>query len=221
MTNPLAIQFSDLHQQRRAAELGMWVFIGSEVMFFGVLFLAYTVYRFIYPGAFAEGSQHLNAVIGTLNTAILISSSFTVALAVFFMRINARNAVLLCLALTIAFAAAFMLLKAYEWHHHYEEKLFPGLAFQYPSQPGDNRGVDPAAVKIFFVLYFIMTGLHGLHVLIGMAIFLVMFYLTAKNRFSTSYHTPVEISALYWHFVDIVWIFLWPLLYLIDLHGGK
>ena len=205
------VQFRDLAQQQETAELGMWVFLATELLLFGGLFTSYTAFRYYFPQVFAEASHGLNAIIGTINTAILIVSSLCVALAVYAVKNNQRKKLLFTLSAAIVLGTAFMVLKGYEYYNHYLHHEFPGLSFDYSVANAHTK-------QIYFFLYFAMTGLHAIHLTVG--IFLVAFVLfrAYRREFSPSYYSPVENVGLYWHFVDIVWIFLYPLLYLIDIH---
>lgn len=205
------MQFRDLAQQRETAELGMWIFLVTELLLFGGLFISYTVYRHHYPAAFAEASRHLDTVIGTVNTAVLIISSLGMALAVYGAQTAKRKRLLIGLIVAIVFGTAFMVLKGIEYYHHYLNQEFPGLAFDYAVP-------DAPAKQIFFFLYFAMTGLHAIHLTIGIVMVSVVLFWAYRRAYSPEYYTPVENAGLYWHFVDIVWIFLFPLLYLIDIH---
>jgi cytochrome c oxidase subunit 3 len=211
-TAHVAEQFDDAEQQRSAAELGMWVFLATEVMFFGGMILAYTVYRWLYPSAFAWGSQQMNVVIGGVNTGVLLGSSFTVVVAVHAARTGQRRLLLGALAATIVLGLGFLGFKAYEWWHHWHEGLVPGLHFTY-------TGPHAGEVGLFFWLYFAMTGVHALHLAIGIVVMAVLAFLAWRGRFSPLYYNPVEVAGLYWHFVDVVWIFLLPLLYLVGRHA--
>ncbi|AXA35144.1 MAG: cytochrome c oxidase subunit 3 family protein [Candidatus Hydrogenedentota bacterium] len=208
----LAHHFEDLEQQQESASLGMWLFLVTEVMFFGGLFAAYAVYRTIYPGPFHAGSHLLDVRLGGLNTAVLITSSLTMALAVHAAQTGHRKALLRYLFLTIALGTVFFIVKGFEWHHKYVEHHIPGPSFHYEGPS------DPHRVQLFFVLYFCMTGLHALHVLLGIGAMLWLVLLAYRGKFSTEWYTPVELVGLYWHFVDIVWIYLFPLLYLLGRH---
>lgn len=209
--NPIvAEQFEDAQQQAEAAHLGMWTFIATEILFFGGLFLAYTVYRHFYFDAFVAGSRHTDLFFGTLNSIILLTSSFTMALAVHAAKENRRRAIPFFLLLTIFFGLAFLVVKGFEYHKDIVDQLVPGAHF--------NPQLPPAA-QIFFWLYWTMTGLHGLHICIGLGLLFVMWLRTRRGQFSSTYHTPVELTGLYWHFVDIVWLFLYPLLYLVQRHA--
>jgi cytochrome c oxidase subunit 3 len=202
--------FRDLPEQKEAASLGMWVFIAQEVMFFGGLFLTYTIYRALYPGTFAEAAHHLDWKLGTFNTAVLIGSSLTMALAVHAAAVGHRKKITGYLLATIALGAVFLGVKVVEYADKFQHHLVPGPHFQFD-------GSDPRAAQAFYSLYFAMTGLHALHMVIGIPILATVALLAWKGRYSPEYHTPVELTGLYWHFVDIIWIFLFPLLYLI--HG--
>ncbi len=204
-------QFDTEAQQRETATLGMWVFLVTEMMFFGGLFLAYVVYRAAYPRGFALGSHELDIVLGTTNTAVLIASSLTMALAVRSAQLGRRRWVVAFLVLTMILGSVFLGIKAYEYHHKYVEGFVPGPYFHYP-------GAEEPHVRMFFCLYFGLTGLHALHMIIGLGVLAVMLVMGARGRFGPHYYNPIECSGLYWHFVDIVWIFLFPLLYLVGRH---
>jgi cytochrome c oxidase subunit 3 len=203
--------FVTMEQQREASSFGMWVFLVTEILFFGGLFTAYTVYRHQYSRAFAEASRHLDIALGTFNTAVLIVSSLTMALAVWSAAVGRRKAIIVFLLLTMTLGGVFLGVKAVEYSHKFHDHLVPGPSFQFP-------GPDARAAEIFYSLYFTMTGLHALHMVIGIGILTVLVLQARKGRYTPGYHTPVEVSGLYWHFVDIVWIFLFPLLYLIGRH---
>jgi cytochrome c oxidase subunit III len=205
--------FDNLEQQFEASALGMWLFLVTEILFFGGLFAAYTIYRLMYPRAFAEASHELDVVLGGVNTAVLIGSSLTMAMAVWAAQLGKRGKQLLFLALTIVLGVTFLGIKAVEYSHKFEHGLVPGPNFRFESAH------DPGHSQLFFSLYFVMTGLHAVHMIVGIGVMAVLFVMAFKGRFTRAYHTPVEVSGLYWHFVDIVWIFLFPLLYLIDRHG--
>ena len=211
-------QFVDPEQQRDAASLGMWLFLATEVMFFGGMFCAYLIYRLLYYKEFAAGSRSLDIWLGTTNTAVLICSSLTVALGVRAAQMGKRKLVVLLLALTLVFGLAFLGIKGIEWYDKYVEHHIPGASFNAADLVHDNPHLDPAPLQIYFSLYFAMTGLHALHMIIGVGIFGYLTYHAWKGRYTPEYHTPVEIGGLYWHFVDIIWIYLFPLLYLIDRH---
>lgn len=210
----LAHHFDDLDQQKEAHTLGMWAFLATEVMFFGGVLTAYSVYRTSYPTAFAAASNLENLWIGAANTCVLLVSSFTVVLAVHAAQNGDTKGIIRNIWLTILFGTVFLGVKAFEYSHLIHEGLVPGAGFDPHGliQPPELR--RPAS--IFFALYFTMTGIHALHMIVGIGIMLWVIYLAKRGRFTTNYYNPVEISGLYWHFVDIVWIFLYPLLYLID-----
>ena len=205
-------QFESYEQQQETATLGMWAFLITEILFFGGLFTAYTIYRMKYPAAFQEGSLTLSLYLGGFNTAVLIGSSLTMALAVHSAQLGRRNALILFLTLTLVLGSIFLGVKVVEYadkfHHHH----VPGADFEW-------EGTDRGPAQLYFGLYFAMTGMHALHMVIGAAVLVVLIVLAVKNRFGAGYFTPIENFGLYWHFVDIVWIFLFPLLYLIGRHG--
>ena len=207
----VAHHFDDSVQQHEAASLGMWAFLATEVLFFGGMFLAYTVYRMLYPQIFSQASNHLDIWLGTINTAVLIASSLTVVLAVHAAQENKRRVLFWMLLLTVVLGLVFLGIKFTEYHHKFEEHLVPGLNFDYSGEHGNQAA-------IFFSLYFAMTGMHALHMVIGIGVFLVLAWEARRGRYSSLYHTPVELSGLYWHFVDIIWIFLFPLFYLLGRH---
>ena len=204
----VAHHFDDAEQQHDAATLGMWAFLVTEIMFFGGMFLAYTIYRGAYPEAFAHASNHMDVVLGTVNTAVLIGSSLTAALAVHAAHASRRNALLFCLFLTILLGLVFLAIKATEYKHHFDARLVPGWNFAY-------EGADARHAAIFFSFYFTMTGMHAVHMIIGIGMFLVLAWNSWRGRYSHFYFTPVEMGGLYWHFVDIVWILIFTLIYLI------
>ena len=217
-TLSLRVQFDDEAQQKDASTLGMWIFLITEIMFFGGMFAVYTVYRNFYPTVFAIASSSLNEVIGALNTGVLLLSSFTMVMAVRAGQLGQSKAIVWFLILTLLFGGIFLGVKAYEWNEKFEEHHIPGQASFH------LEGVAPADqghAQLFFSIYFAMTGLHALHMVIGVGILLTLIVQANKGRFSASYYTPVDVAGLYWHFVDIIWIFLFPLLYLIDRHLGK
>jgi cytochrome c oxidase subunit III len=201
--------FQTLDQQHEAATLGMWVFLVTEVMFFGGLLMAYLIYRVWYPVAWAEGSLDLDILLGGFNTVVLIASSLTMALAVRSSQIGAHRGTVRWLLLTMALGTTFLVVKGFEYYHKYELNHIPGPNFVYEGPHGRQ-------VEIFMSLYFGLTGLHALHMVIGVSLLAVITWMASRKRFSPEWYTPVEISGLYWHFVDIVWIFLFPLLYLVD-----
>ena len=203
----VAEQFDDFQQQRGAAQLGMWIFLATEVLFFGGLFLAYTVFRSLYPQDFAAASHHTVVVIGGINTAILLFSSTLMALAVRAAELRNQKQLIRLLLGTAFFGIIFMILKGVEYYKDWNDHLVPVLNFEW-HQP------NPGPAQIFFWLYFAMTGLHAIHVTVGICIMLVFAVIARTGKFTSGHFTPIEIAGLYWHFVDIVWIFLFPLLYL-------
>jgi len=204
-------QFDDAAQQYSASTLGMWIFLVTEVMFFGGLFTAYVAYRTLYPDTFGHASNYLDLRLGTINTAVLIASSLTMALAIHAAQVGKRTAMITLLLATILLGTTFLGIKAVEYAHKFEAGLVPGAGFTY-------AGPDAPQAQLFFSLYFGMTGLHAAHMIIGIGILAVLVAQGRRGRFGPEYYTPVELSGLYWHFVDIIWIFLFPLLYLIDRH---
>jgi cytochrome c oxidase subunit 3 len=204
----LAHHFPDLKSQEHAARLGMWLFLSTEILLFTVLFTAYAVYRYLFPAAFDEASRLAHVTMGATNTVVLITSSLTVALAIHYARHGENRKVVGLLAITIGFGAVFMVLKGYEYYHHYLEGQLPGRLYHF-------AGVQGPGVSMYFTVYFLMTGLHGLHVLIGMSLLAWVAVRAWRNEFGPGYSTPVELSGLYWHLVDLIWIFLFPLLYLV------
>ena len=206
----VAEQFDDMQQQQEASTIGMWTFLATEILFFGGMFMSYITYRYAYPQAFAQASQHTIVLYGTVNTAILLTSSLTMALAVHAAQQGHNKALLGYLLFTIFFACCFLAVKGLEYHEDLNEHLWPGRHF---------RPDLPAQAQIFWFLYWAMTGLHALHVTIGVGLLSVIAWMTSRNKFSAHYYNPVDISALYWHFVDIIWIWLYPLLYLINRHA--
>lgn len=208
----VAHHFETAEQQKDSATLGMWTFLATEILFFGGVFMAYIIYRWLYHDAFAEASRFMDVAIGGINTAVLLTSSLMMALAVHAAREGRKQSTTLFLALTLILGLAFLGIKAYEWNHKWIEHLVPGLNWQYAGTQPSGR------VEMFFILYFILTGLHAVHMTIGIGILGGLIIMNARGKFSASRYAPVEISGLYWHFVDIVWIFLYPLLYLIRTH---
>jgi cytochrome c oxidase subunit 3 len=203
--------FEDVEQQHDASWLGMWVFLTTEVMFFGGMFACYFIYRHWYLQAFASASNQLDVVLGGINTAVLICSSFTMALAVHSAETGRRKPLVVFLLLTIVLGSVFLGIKFYEYHIKFEEHLVPGSSFRF-----EQSLARPA--EIFFSFYFAMTGMHAVHMIVGIGLLTALIFRARRDRFSPIYHTPVELTGLYWHFVDIVWIFLFPLLYLLGRH---
>jgi cytochrome c oxidase subunit 3 len=202
-------QFEDVEQQHDAATLAMWIFLVTEVMFFGGLLAGYAMYRAMYPAAFAEGSRLCEVSLGALNTIVLITSSLTMALGVRAAALDRRRLTIGCLSATMLLGAGFLGIKFLEYFHKYQEHVVPGFNFSY-------SGPSARQVELFICFYFALTGLHALHMIIGLGVLTAMIVLTWRRR--GSYSSPIEVAGLYWHFVDIVWIFLFPLLYLVDRH---
>ncbi|MFZ0520568.1 MAG: cytochrome c oxidase subunit 3 [Candidatus Acidiferrales bacterium] len=211
-----AHQFEDMEQQREAGSLGMWVFLVTEIMFFGGLFATYIIYRSLYLHSFEIGSRLLNVKFGASNTGVLIASSLTMALAIHAAQSGKKKSQqILFLVLTLVLGVLFLFLKFnFEWRADYAEHLIPGFGFIIRPE----WGAAGAHVPMFFLFYFFMTGLHAMHMIIGCGILIVLMFMAGRNRFNSEYYAPLEVTGLYWHFVDIVWIFLFPLLYLI---GGR
>ncbi len=214
--------FDNMEQQREAGSLGMWVFLVTEIMFFGGLFMAYMLYRYKYPMAFATGSNHLAWKLGAFNTVVLIFSSLTMALAVYYAQTGVRRLQIVFLVLTMILGATFLGVKAVEYHEKYVDNLIPVRgAFHWDEKENPlPPNVTAQQVQMFYWIYFAMTGVHALHMIIGLGVLAFLVYFAWRGRYSPEYHAPVEISGLYWHFVDIIWIFLFPLLYLLGRHLG-
>ncbi len=219
--------FGSLSQQREAAQLGMWVFLITEIMFFGGMFAAYMLYRMWYFPGFAAGSSELDLVLGSTNTVVLIGSSLTVALAVHAAQLGRQKQTVTFLVLTLVLGLVFLAIKFVEYKvkivgHHLPDgttiTLFPAVGFFDVSQ-SEHLAPIATEVRIFMVLYFALTGMHALHMVIGIGVLGVILWMAARGQFTKEWHSPVEIFGLYWHFVDIVWIFLFPLLYLVHRHG--
>ncbi len=215
-TSRLWHHFDDLEQQHEATALGMWAFLATEILIFGGIITGYTVFRAGYPTDFALASQHLNLAIAAVNTVVLLTSSLTMALSVRAVQTDQRRKLLTCMTLTAVLGSLFLVLKAVEYYDDYKENLVPGLAFQNADWPS---GEAAAHAKLFLMFYYIMTGLHAIHLLIGIGVLGVMTELARRKVFSPDYYSPIENWGLYWHFVDIVWIFLLPLLYLVGTHS--
>jgi cytochrome c oxidase subunit III len=214
MSNHRAIlyeHFSDIEQQRETSTAGIWVFIASEIMFFGALILAFSVYRFSYAQAFSDGAQELNAPLGAINTAILFTSGLTMSLAAATNKMGMKFLTILFLLVTAVLGTVFLVIKGIEYHEDWTKGLFPGNGFQW-------SGPNSPQVQLFFILYFIMTGFHALHLLVGIGLILVITWLVLRGWIHQEHFMPLEVAGIYWHFVDMVWIFLFTLLYLL---GGK
>ncbi len=204
-------QFASPEQQRETTAVGMWIFLMTEVMLFGGLFVAYTVYQLSHPQAFDIGSSEMESTIGAINTAVLICSSLTMALAVYSAEVGNRKMTMLLLVLTMLIGAAFLALKFTEYYDHWLDHKVPGFWFV-------QDGPQAPEVQMFFVFYFIMTGLHALHMTIGLGVLSVLVFRSFLGSFTAEYHTPIDMGGLYWHFIDVVWVFLYAIFYIPGLH---
>lgn len=233
-------QFEDRHQQKEAATLGMWTFLATEVLFFGGLFAAYTIYRHEHEFAFRQGSIDMKWYLGAINTAVLLVSSFFMAMAVRAAAVGSNRLIVRYLILTIVVGTLFLCIKGTEYAVDYGERLVPGLNFtearpteeemngftrafskfdnwfdMHVSAPVDKAPRRPHDEQLFLLFYWIMTAIHATHMIIGIAVMLVLIVMARRKMFSAQWHNPVECFGLYWHFVDIVWVFLFPTLYLL------
>jgi cytochrome c oxidase subunit 3 len=200
--------FVSMNQQASSAKLGMWLFLAQEVLFFSALFTAYLVFRMLFPETFLAAHYQLNPTMGGVNTVVLLFSSFTMAMAVRAAQLGRSKDIVMFLAVTIACAFGFLVVKYFEYSHKIHLGLLPGSLYSF-------AGEIPGNPAVFFTLYFCMTGLHGIHVVAGILVLFWILIRAAKDHFNRSYYVPVENVGLYWHLVDLVWIFLFPLLYLI------
>jgi cytochrome c oxidase subunit 3 len=207
--------FDSLEHQREANLLGMWAFLATEVLVFGALFTGYVTFRNLYPASFEKASEHLNLLIGGVNTVVLLTSSLTMALAVRNAQLGRQRALVWMLIFTAILGTVFMVLKAVEYTLDYYEQLVPGLAFDPRQKDWHGEGVRPEQVQLFLYFYYVMTLLHATHLTIGIGILITLAVMAGRGVFSAEHYAPVEMWGLYWHFVDIVWIFLLPLLYLV------
>jgi cytochrome c oxidase subunit III len=221
--NPALLHhFADAQQQKNAASLGMWLFLVTEIMFFGGMFCAYLIYRLEHFNAFAAGSQQLNIWMGGINTAVLIVSSVTVVLAVKAAEVGKRKLLTGYLVVTVLLGLTFLVIKGFEYKEKFEKHHVPGPTFNFTEKFDDNGKQIPVNSKeaeLFFSLYFVMTGMHALHMIIGCGLFGTLAVLAWKGHYTANYFTPIENAGLYWHLVDIIWIYLFPLLYLISRHS--
>lgn len=206
----LAHHFESLEQQRDAAELGMWLFLVTEFMFFGGFLLGYLAYRFWYPDAFMAGSRSMDVVLGTVNTAVLLTSSLTMALAVHASHEQDRRMLRGMLLATMVLGSVFLAIKAYEYHHKYEEHLIPFAGLEFAPQGPDRQGLEA-----FYNMYFLLTGLHAFHMVIGLVILAVLVGLSYRGKLLGPDSVVVHNAGLYWHFVDLVWVYLFPFFYLV------
>lgn len=201
----------------------MWAFLATEIMMFGGLFFVYTLYRWSYGGAYVIGSQHMNWQMGAANTGVLLVSSLTMAMAVHSAAIRERQKMLMFLSVTFVLGVVFLVVKYFEWSHDFDIGLVPALAWNYYDRPENfgelaklaAQGVSPEHIKMFFVVYFCMTGLHAIHMIIGLGMLGVFIWKGRTGAFTNGNDQPIELGGLYWHLIDIIWIFLFPLLYLI------
>ena len=207
-THVIPHHFDNAEQAYQSSKLGFWLFLVSEILLFGGLFVAYIVFRSLYPDMFHEASGELNRIMGGINTIVLICSSFTMAMGVNRVQHNDPKKAVMFLAITIAFAAIFMVIKYFEYSHKIHLGLLPAGFYHYD-------GITHPRAPLFFSLYFVMTGLHGVHVLVGMGLITWVLLRVKRGDFSNQYYTPVELVGLYWHLVDLIWIYLFPLMYLI------
>ena len=219
--------FENVAQQREAATFGMWLFLLTEIMFFGGMFCAYLIFRNWYYEAFVAASHTLHIWAGTLNTTLLIISSFTMAMAVHAAEVRNRGPLLRWMIVTIVLGCGFLCVKAYELHDEWVNHHVPGLNFSIeefthvnPAYPADKPLAPDMAerTQIYYSLYFLMTGMHALHMIIGVSLLTILFFRARAGAYTAGHVAPVENFGLYWHFVDIIWIFLFPLLYLISRH---
>ncbi len=217
----VAHHFEDIEQQRDVEAFGMWMFLATEILIFGAVFTAYTVYRLRYAADFEAASSKLNVLIGSINTIVLLTSSLTMVLAVHATRAGRPKMLMICLLLTIFFGLTFFGFKAVEYYEDYEEALVPGLRFD----PGEWAERSPPAnaghVQLMLVFYYIMTGLHAVHMIVGIGLLTWLVYRARRGTLTPARYMAVEVVGLYWHFVDIVWIFLLPLLYLAGTHRAS
>ena len=205
----VAHHFVDSEQQFDSAKMGMWIFLVTEILFFGGLFAAYIIYRAWYPDLYILAAKQLDTTMGAINTGVLILSSLTMALSIWAAQNNDKKKTTMFLILTIVCAFGFMIIKYFEYTHKFHLGIFPGAAYTFD-------GIDHPKANIFFSIYYMMTGLHGIHVIIGIGLITWLVIKNNKGSYNSAYYTPIEIVGLYWHLVDIIWIFLFPLLYLID-----
>jgi cytochrome c oxidase subunit 3 len=207
--------FEDLGQQHACERLGIWMFLATEILFFGGLFGAYTMYRLYYPGEFEFASSHLNRLIAGVNTAFLITSSLTITFAIRSAKLGDKGALIRWLLLTFALGAAFMVMKGFEYAQDFEEHLVPGPHFSAEvSEQARNGGLDPGKVQLFLCFYYIMTGIHGIHIIVGLGCILWLVWEANRGTIPPENYSTVEVVSLYWHLVDAIWLFLMPLLYL-------
>ena len=205
----VAHHFDSREHQYSSAKQGLWLFMATEILMFGAIFAAYAIYRNIYPTAFAQGSALLNWKMGFVNTLVLIFSSFTMALAIYYCQINKHKAAIFNLLITLACAGAFLIIKYFEYSGKISHGILPGKFFHF------HESGYATHLPLFFSFYFVMTGLHGLHVIAGMGLITWMLYKVKRKELHGEYYTPLEGVGIFWHIVDLIWIYLFPILYLI------
>jgi cytochrome c oxidase subunit 3 len=235
----VAHQFEEAEQQKEAATVGMWTFLATEILFFGALLVAYAVYRLRWPEEFRQGSLDLKWYLGGINTAVLLGSSFFMAMAVHAASLGHNAKIIRNLVLTIVLACVFLVIKGTEYYLEWDEGLLPGSSFRHNPPPKSEESAfgrmftsledamksetaapheekqRPAQEELFMFFYFVLTGIHATHMIIGIGVMITLVWMTKQGKFSAAYHNPVEITGLYWHFVDTVWVFLFPILYLL------
>ncbi len=206
----VAMHFKDDVHQYSSNKEGIWLFMATEILMFGGLFVGYTIYHTLYPEMFAEGAKYLDWKLGFINTLVLIFSSFTMALGIYFNQKNQSKKATVALAATIFCGAVFMIIKYFEYTHKFHLGIYPG-------QMLDVAKVHPqhANLGLYFGFYYCMSGLHGIHVLIGMGLITWCMIRNMRGEFHSNYYTPVEGVGIFWHIIDLIWIFLFPLLYLV------
>lgn len=224
----VAHQFDSAEQQKHSSLLGIWIFLLTEIMFFGAVFVAYGVYKGRFSDAFALGTHQLSLQMGALNTGILMLSSFTMTLAVLAARANKKAQIINWLVVSIVLGVVFLGIKAFEYKAKFDHHLVPGYNFEFNAHHLANGSavfaeiaekINPGNFKMFFGFYFVMTGLHAIHMIIGIGILFFILNMARKGKFNSAYYNPLECTGLYWHFVDLVWIFLFPTLYLLGRTG--
>jgi len=203
-----AHHYKDAEHEFNTSIFGVWCFLLTEILMFGGLFVAFFIFHNLYPATFAEGASHLNWKFGATNTAVLLLSSFTMVLSIYYARKNNTKMIGICLFITLLCACAFMGIKYIEYAHKIHEGLLPGDLFSYANAQTGN-------LALYFSFYFMMTGLHGSHVLVGMGLIIWVLVRSLKGDFNEHYYTPLEGVGLFWHLVDLIWIYLFPLLYLV------
>lgn len=208
--------FEDLHQQHASERLGMWMFLATEILFFGGLFGAYTCYRLWYPHEFEYASSHLNRTFATINTVFLITSSLTMTLAIRAAKLGDRASLVRNLLITVALGSAFMVVKGFEYAEDFHEHILPGAASfgGHIKEGAEAQHLDTGKVRLFLCFYYIMTGIHGIHIIVGLGCILWLVLEAYRGTLPPENYSTVEVVSLYWHLVDAIWLFLMPLLYL-------